>query len=74
MIQLDTERYWLYAVVDAATNRLLHARLFPTRTQVLTEIFLERHHQKHLDDDAVFFIDKALVAISAPSPRAPILA
>ena len=33
VIQLDDERYWLDAVVDPATNRLLHIRLFPTRTQ-----------------------------------------
>lgn len=40
MIQVNDERYWLYAAVNPATNRLLHVRLFPTRTQALTEMFL----------------------------------
>ena len=37
VIQPNDERYWLYAAVDPATNRLLHVRFFPTRTQALTE-------------------------------------
>lgn len=30
VIPLNDERFWLYAVVDPATNRLLHVNLFPT--------------------------------------------
>ena len=59
VIQLDDERYWLYAAVVPATNRLLHVRLCPTRTQALTEMFLSELREKHLVDDAVFLIDKA---------------
>jgi hypothetical protein len=40
VIQLNDERYWLYAAVDPDINRLLHLRLYPTRTQALTEMSL----------------------------------
>ncbi|WP_435346737.1 IS6 family transposase [Haloarchaeobius sp. HRN-SO-5] len=59
VIQLNDERYWLYAAVDPATNRLLHVRLYPTRTQALTEMFLSELREKHLVDDAVFLVDGA---------------
>jgi transposase-like protein len=59
VIQLNDERYWLYAAVDPDTNRLLHVRLFPTRTQALTEMFLSELREKHLVDDAVFLVDGA---------------
>jgi transposase-like protein len=59
VIQLNDERYWLYAAVDPATNRLLHVRLFPTRTQALTEMFLSELREKHLVDDAIFLVDGA---------------
>ncbi|MFC6987641.1 IS6 family transposase [Haloplanus sp. GCM10025708] len=59
VIQLNDEQYWLYAAVDPATNRLLHVRLFPTRTQALTEMFLSELREKHLVDDAIFLVDGA---------------
>jgi len=59
VIQLNDERYWLYAAVDPDTNRLLHVRLYPTRTQALTEMFLSELREKHLVDDAVFLVDGA---------------
>ena len=59
VIQLNDNRYWLSAAVDPATNRLLHVRLFPTRTQVLTEMFLTELREKHLLDEATFLVDKA---------------
>jgi transposase-like protein len=59
VIQLNDERYWLYAAVDPATNRLLHVRLFPTRTLALTEMFLAELREKHLVDDATFLVDGA---------------
>lgn len=31
-IRIKDEQYWLYAVVDPQTNRVLHSRLFPTYT------------------------------------------
>jgi len=59
VIQLNDERYWLHAAVDPATNRLLHVRLFPTRTQALTEMFLSELREKHLVDNAIFLVDGA---------------
>ena len=59
VIQLNDERYWLYAAVDPATNRLLHVRLFPTRTLALTEMFLSELREKHLVDDATVLVDGA---------------
>ncbi len=40
VIRVNDQRYWLFAAVDPDTNRLLHVRLFPTRTSALTEMFL----------------------------------
>jgi putative transposase len=39
VIQLGTERYWLYAAVDPMTNEFLHVRLFPTTNSSLTHAF-----------------------------------
>ena len=51
MIQLNDERFWLYAAVDPDTNRLLHLTLSPTRNQAITEILLVELREKHLVDD-----------------------
>lgn len=40
VIQLNDERFRLYAAVDPATNRLVHVKLSPSRNQAITEIFL----------------------------------
>ena len=40
VIQLGTERYWLYAAVDPQTNEFLHVKLFPTTNSGLTHVFL----------------------------------
>lgn len=37
VIHFDDKQLWLYAAVDPATNRLLHVRLFPARTTVVTK-------------------------------------
>jgi len=58
VIQVNDQRYSLYAAVDPDTNRLLHIRLYPTRTTVLTEMFLAALREKHLVDDAVFLVDR----------------
>ncbi|SFQ20912.1 DDE domain-containing protein [Halolamina pelagica] len=44
VIQLNDERFWLYAAVDSDTNRLLHVKLSPTRNQAITEtsVFAQR--------------------------------
>jgi transposase-like protein len=59
VIQLNNERYWLYAAVDPATDCLLHVRLYPTKTQAVTEMFFSELREKHLVDDAVFLVDGA---------------
>src|SRR6056297_3169712 len=40
VIQLNDEQYWLYAAVDPDTNELLHTKLEPTTTKVLSHSFL----------------------------------
>ncbi|MFC4406878.1 IS6 family transposase [Haloarchaeobius iranensis] len=47
VIQLDNERYWLYAAVDPKTNELLHTKLQPTRTNVLAHAFFTELREKH---------------------------
>jgi putative transposase len=59
VIQLGTERYWLYAAVDPRTNEFLHVRLFPTANSGLTHIFLRELREKHDINDATFLIDAA---------------
>ena len=57
VIQLGTDRYWLYAAVDPRTNEFLHVRLFPTTNSGLTLVFLREFSEKHEIDDATFLID-----------------
>jgi transposase-like protein len=59
VIQLNNERFWLYTAVDPETNRLLYVKLFPTRNQAITEMFLTELREKHLVDDALFLVDSA---------------
>jgi len=59
VIQLGTERYWLYAAVDPETNEFLHVKLFPTTNAGLTHVFLRELREKHDIDDATFLIDDA---------------
>jgi transposase-like protein len=58
-IQLNVERFWLYAAVDPETNRLLHVKLSPTRNLAITEMFLAELREKHLVDDVLFLVDSA---------------
>jgi len=57
VIQLNDEKYWLYAAVDPETNELLHTSLEPTTNTVLAQTFLTELNKKHDVDDAVFLID-----------------
>jgi len=59
VIQLNDERFWLYATVDPETNRLLHVKLSPTRNQSITEMFLAELRERHLVNDALFLVDSA---------------
>ncbi|MDB2275813.1 IS6 family transposase [Halorubrum ezzemoulense] len=58
-IRVNDEEYWLYAVVDPETNRILHARLFPTYTIPIGREFLTELCEKHDVSDAVFLVDDA---------------
>ncbi|MFB1063312.1 IS6 family transposase [Natrinema sp. H-ect4] len=57
VIHLDNQRDWLYAAVDPETNKFLHVRLFLTRNEGVTSIFLSELTEKHDVDDAVFLVD-----------------
>jgi len=59
VIQLNSEWHWLYAAVDPDTNRLLHVRLYPTRPNAISSMFLSELREKHQVDDAVFLVDGA---------------
>lgn len=59
VIQLNDERYWLYAAADPDTNRLLHIRLFSTGTTANTSMFLSGLREKYQVDDATFLVDGA---------------
>jgi putative transposase len=54
VIQINDERYWLYAAVDPQTNEFLHMRLFQTRTTQLTVLFLRDKQQVK---QATFLVD-----------------
>ena len=57
VIQLNDERYWLYAAVDPQTNELLHTKLESTTNKVLAHSFLTELSEKHGVSDAVFLVD-----------------
>jgi transposase-like protein len=59
MIQLNDQRFWLYAAVDPETNEFLHVRLFSTRTIVLTKQFLQELREKQSVEDSPFLVDGA---------------
>jgi len=59
VIQLNDERYWLYAAVDPETNELLHTTLEPTRTNALAHAFFAELREKHDVETAVFLVDGA---------------
>jgi transposase-like protein len=59
VIQIDDERYWLYAAVDPDSNELLHTKLEPVRTKVFAHAFLAELREKHNVDDAQFLVDDA---------------
>ena len=59
VIQVNDERHWLFAAVDPATNKLLHVRLFHTRTTQLTIAFLRELRDGYDLDDVQFLVDDA---------------
>lgn len=59
VIQLNYERWWLYAVVDLETNRLLHVKRCPTGTTLLTVYFLLELKQKVSVTQTTIIVDGA---------------
>ena len=59
VIQLNDERYWLYAAVDPATNDLLHTKLESVRNNAFAHAFFAELREKHDVDTAVFLVDGA---------------
>jgi len=57
VIQLNDEKYWLYAAVDPQTNNSLHTKLEPTITTVLVHSFLTELSEKYDINDPVFLVD-----------------
>lgn len=59
VIKVNGERYWLYGAVNPETSEILHVRLYPTRTIVLTKQFLRELAEKHSVEGAEFLVDGA---------------
>ena len=65
VIQVNDQRHWLYAAVDSATNEILHARLFQTRTTQLTVLFLRELREQQQIEHVTFLVDGATHLASA---------
>jgi len=59
VIQIDDQRYWLYAAVDTDTNEFLHVKIGTAQNLGLSEIFFGELREKHDVEDAVFPVDGA---------------
>ena len=59
VIQLNDQRYWLYAAVDLDTNGLLHTKLESTRTNGIAHAFFADLREKHHVDHTVFLVSSA---------------
>jgi len=53
VIRLNDEQYWLYAAVDTETEKILHTKHEPTRTNVIAYSFFRELREKHDIEDAV---------------------
>jgi putative transposase len=65
VIQVNDERHWLFAAVDPETNKILHARLFRSRTTQLTVLFLRELREQQQVEQATFPVDAAPTLASA---------
>jgi transposase-like protein len=59
VIQLDDQRYWLYATVDTDTNGYLHLKLGTAQDLGFSELFFNELREEHDVSDAVFLVDGA---------------
>lgn len=56
-IQIDLDRFWLYAAVDPHTTEFLHVGVSTVQNQQFTLVFLRDLREKHHIDDALFLVD-----------------
>ncbi|MEA5385794.1 IS6 family transposase [Haloarculaceae archaeon H-GB11] len=59
VIQLNGQRFWLYAAVDPETNEFLHTKLYATRNAALSQQFLRELTAKHDVENSLFLVDGA---------------
>lgn len=59
VIKVEGLRLWLFVAVDPASKRILHVRLFPTRSTVTTKMLLQELAEEHEVDEAEFLVDGA---------------
>ncbi len=59
VIQLNDQRYWLYAAVDPDSNEFLHVKLETSQNRGLSAIFFRELRQRHDVDEALFLVDGA---------------
>jgi len=57
VMQVNGQRYWLYAAVDPVTNQFHHIRLFTTTTTASTQKFSREPRAKHDVSGAIFLVD-----------------
>jgi putative transposase len=59
VINLNNDRYWLFAAVEPETNVFLHVRLFPARNEWTTLQFFRQLLDRHDVEDATFLVDNS---------------
>jgi transposase-like protein len=59
VIQLDDQRYWLYAAINPDTDEFLHVKLGTAQNIGLSGLFFSELREKHEVSDAVFLVDGA---------------
>ena len=59
VINLNNDRYWLFAAVDPETNLFLHVKLSPTRNEWTTLQFFRELRERHDVDEATFLVDNS---------------
>lgn len=59
VIQVDAQRYWLYAAADPVTNEFLHAKLGTMQNLGLSKIFFWELRERQDISDNGFLVDGA---------------
>ncbi len=58
VIRINSQRFWLYAILDPETNEFSSVRLFTMTTTALIQQFLPEIREKHNVSDTVFLVDQ----------------